>query len=802
MGGKRRKFRDVLVQSLKAMWITMGGKQQLIEAKIYPIQLEKELMRLEARREELFICYRDKCDQIIQYITDRFKELIDKNKYLERLLHDRDIRSILPKRLVEIAHDGVLKILALSDYRVHDIDTLVNFVSNLEEKPHIIIYAGDDIRRFSPIPLELITIHPPTDEFPQEIEPVSISSPDDYREHSSTEYGLLVCLPRDKYTERQIRERLLTMLKVTDHIHEILENSGAQSEKSEMNAIKELIAHRYPFLIIQEDEKEIKIIDKRTNTLIFSLMKSRASGRLFPLKGYCSTLIRAQLNKNTNFSIQKIGESEKFVYFYIDTGQPKGNIFEKLASHARYGLAAIIGNDDPSVARAWIRGNGVYELHNTWLKIGPFLIVGLEGSTCGRGPSGEYLESDVKLRLELASEMLKPDDKLIIVSHAPPRGLLDRAMRFGEKAIGSIALRDFIEECDKSALVICGHVHRCGGNSEKLDKVTVVNVSSHDSPFDRANVAWIVIDGEGNTNVNFIKLPSLVEHILKNESEDRLLEALMERAFLTESEAWLFIEMFEKLGEKFLSDLPELANFKFRYGFTWNNVFHLYIHGVKSPEQLTDDIYKEVLDSAKGLHRIHLMRGYVKVKREMEKGRIYLMHPIPLPPDNKIIVYDTEYSGRVGVLYGFLDLTTGELKQFWFDEKEKACEYLAEKEDYLFVYWGGSDEKILREELYCDAPALNLLYHVQISLVAPIPSATLRDVHDVLCGHEESDWWKKSFYEIDGFDKFILCNRILANPDDNNARKQLKDANSADILALSKIVTKLRELNFHCACIT
>jgi len=57
----------------------------------------------------------------------------------------------------------------------------------------------------------------------------------------------------------------------------------------------------------------------------------------------------------------------------------------------------------------------------------------LEGSTCGMGPSGTNLESDVKLRLDLANEMLDPDDKLVVVSHTPPRGLLDRAIRFGKK---------------------------------------------------------------------------------------------------------------------------------------------------------------------------------------------------------------------------------------------------------------------------------------------------------------------------------------------------------------------------------
>jgi len=81
------------------------------------------------------------------------------------------------------------------------------------------------------------------------------------------------------------------------------------------------------------------------------------------------------------------------------------------------------------------------------------------------------------------------------------------------------------------------------------------------------------------------------------------------------------------------------------------------------------------------------------------------------------------------------------------------------------------------------------------ALVAPISSATLRDVYDVLCGHKEDDWWKKSFYEIDGLYKLMLCNRILTNPDDNEARKELMDANKADILALRQVMEKLEKLN-------
>jgi len=90
---------------------------------------------------------------------------------------------------------------------------------------------------------------------------------------------------------------------------------------------------------------------------------------------------------------------------------------------------------------------------------------------------------------------------------------------------------------------------------------------------------------------------------------------------------------------------------------------------------------------------------------------------------------------------------------------------------------------------------LDLCYFAQTLLVAPIESFTLSDVHDALCGREEGSWWEESFYKMDGVYKLLLCNRILKNPNDSEAREQLKNANRADILALGKVVKKVMELN-------
>jgi hypothetical protein len=49
---------------------------------------------------------------------------------------------------------------------------------------------------------------------------------------------------------------------------------------------------------------------------------------------------------------------------------------------------------------------------------------------------------------------------------------------------------------------------------------------------------------------------------------------------------------------------------------------------------------------------------------------------------------------------------------------------------------------LLLNELGVNPQTFNLLYFCQTSLVAPIDSTTLKDVHDALCGHVEDEWWK------------------------------------------------------------
>ena len=53
-----------------------------------------------------------------------------------------------------------MKVVAFSDYRVQDIDLLMDFLQKMQEKPDLILYAGDDISRFVEHKLIPSTKHP------------------------------------------------------------------------------------------------------------------------------------------------------------------------------------------------------------------------------------------------------------------------------------------------------------------------------------------------------------------------------------------------------------------------------------------------------------------------------------------------------------------------------------------------------------------------------------------------------------------------------------------------------------------
>jgi len=175
------------------------------------------------------------------------------------------------------------------------------------------------------------------------------------------------------------------------------------------------------------------------------------------------------------------------------------NLFEQLAALSTHGLCAVLGNDagedeqsgdeevrvipDTKTLRARISGVNVYNVHENPVVLGGYAVIGSEGAPSDGefGGIGEviYSEQSIARHLQLGGKTAK-GKLLILVSHCPPRGVLDLAIRFGTRHIGSVALRKFLVTRKNVPLIVCGHVHYCGGQSKKLKRSTVVNAASHD----------------------------------------------------------------------------------------------------------------------------------------------------------------------------------------------------------------------------------------------------------------------------------------------------------------------------------
>lgn len=179
------------------------------------------------------------------------------------------------------------------------------------------------------------------------------------------------------------------------------------------------------------------------------------------------------------------------------------NLLEEIARHAKYGLCAVAGNDDID-GKTHIAGSGVYAVHRNPLVVGAFAVVGLEGAPeflPGFGKNmnaGKLLYLDRLAALQIHRWDHFNDKVLIVVSHAPPFGILDTARRFGIRSIGSQPLREFLVTSTNGTLCICGHVHSSGGCTAKLGRCTVVNTASHDGQRDVGNIAEMVIQSDGS----------------------------------------------------------------------------------------------------------------------------------------------------------------------------------------------------------------------------------------------------------------------------------------------------------------
>jgi Icc-related predicted phosphoesterase/uncharacterized protein YprB with RNaseH-like and TPR domain len=183
----------------------------------------------------------------------------------------------------------------------------------------------------------------------------------------------------------------------------------------------------------------------------------------------------------------------------------RGNFFSQFAKRTRQGkVLAVIGNDDCPEAEKVLQAEGVHNLHAAPFVCGNYIFLGLEAATTKPAVT---LHTETEVARHLKEQCRRVGRRhTILLSHTPPYGVLDRGIRFASfhedshHNIGSTALREFVEAA-KPGLVICGHCHSHGGQSERMGNTLVLNVASHD---DRGAIGrFAIIDLSDTINVQW-----------------------------------------------------------------------------------------------------------------------------------------------------------------------------------------------------------------------------------------------------------------------------------------------------------
>ena len=121
---------------------------------------------------------------------------------------------------------------------------------------------------------------------------------------------------------------------------------------------------------------------------------------------------------------------------------------------------------DEQIFKACQRHPNFVYLQRRWLRKGNYLFMGYGGG--GFSFVDKRFEK-IAIRFR---KLIKKDDRVILVSHAPPYGT--KADKIGKEHCGNKSIRKFIER-EKPDLVICGHLHECARKEDRIGKTRIIN---------------------------------------------------------------------------------------------------------------------------------------------------------------------------------------------------------------------------------------------------------------------------------------------------------------------------------------
>lgn len=574
-----------------------------------------------------------------------------------------------------------MRIVAFSDYRVQDIDLLVQFIERLATRPDVLIYSGDDVTRFAPYP----------DSYMSDL--ISIN-----------------------------KQKLIRSLK--------------SKANSSLTSIQAIASNMWLFCTKGPADTAVEKVRLKINAERSML-------------GYLDPLVDGE-------SLIRSVNNGPYATGVLQIAGEKRNLFEKLASLSNHGLCAIIGNDDYPFTSACIWGKQVYNIQDRPVIIGKYVIVGIEGSI--RDPKDEsigigytlYTEASLSKRLERLKKSFR-DKKFIIVSHCPPRGILDLALRFGMRNIGSRSLHSFIEKnSQRIPLVICGHVHLQGGKDVKFGRTTVVNAASHDNRGQPGRVAIIDLD-ERNEEV----------HV-----------------------NWE--ELYELDG---IYRIGPATSAKFKAA------------GIDTVEKIVQ-VGPEGLVRHVGCNPRSAYNFYIRAKATHEKRVIPLRKMEPVEENAVFLDIETDLSQSLVWLVGIYFKKTGEFLQFVADnpkqERKILREFLSRLAGNLgtiYTFSGtGFDERVLKSRMdlynmnYSDLPEFADVYHnIQSSIAFPLKSYSLKSIANYF-GYEYRH------PELDGLSVAIEYLSNYQRSKDKGLLKRLLEYNEDDIRSLPWVLDKISSL--------
>lgn len=441
-------------------------------------------------------------------------------------------------------------------------------------------------------------------------------------------------------------------------------------------------------------------------------------------------------------------------------GSVQANLFEVLAAKSTFGLCAVAGNDEPLLMRKLIRGNRVFNVHQTPVILGDYAIIGSEGAPYRRDlPGVGYtLYTEPQIRKHLARQKKAIGSKtMIVLSHTPPAGLLDLAQRFSTdgrpRSIGSNALREFISKHKNAAVVVCGHVHRCGGQQERFKHGMVVNAANHDDDKAVARIALITVQPGGSSTVTwqYIRPVSVIPGV----------------------------------GPASLEDLAGVG-----------------IHTIEELAVAQPELLKGVLRSGCSPYLL-IARAQAIVER-----RPVLLRPIQLPRGEEIFLdIETDlrqtYTWLVGVSAGDSNQYEGFFAKSPAEERQILEQFLTFVSRYptaTIITCSGSrfEERVMRKRLAIHGLAISVCeriidVHAAISpaVALPTPSFRVKDIGQYF-------GYQFRHPDLDGFTVAALYESSYCLSQRQRTKRileqKLREYNQDDVLCLPYILKKLRSL--------